>query len=175
MATAFWPRPTRRVYRVCRQRTPTVKYLTPLSTAQCCNLQLLHASPSSVKTRCRVESFTDSGRCRARRPGDTSERKAHGRPGRRCSRLRGPHYEVAEGLNAPALGARLPLVEVARRLHLFERTCLAVYDHVAEPKQPLAEWAAVGCDIARALEQRQTRLTKVEHVRLHQLPNPWLP
>ena len=42
-------------------------------------------------------------------------------------------------------------------------------------KQPLAEWAAVGCDIARALEQRQTRLTKVEHVRLHQLPNPWLP
>ena len=47
--------------------------------------------------------------------------------------------------------------------------------HLVESKQPLAEWAAVGCGIARALDQRQTRLTKVEHVRLHQLPKPWLP
>ena len=52
------------------------------------------------------------------------------------SRPRSVRLEVAEGLNGPALGARAAQLLCdawsARRLHLVERTCLAVHDHVAE-------------------------------------------
>ena len=78
------------------------------------------------------------------------------------SRPRSVRLEVAEGLNGPALGARAAQLLCdawsARRLHLVERTCLAVHDHVAELAAKVAEKT-------RAVEgQHKTMITRLRGV-----------
>ena len=124
--------------------------LASLHCNQRCNLQLLHASPSSVGTRWWSLLLTPVAAGLA-----GQEIQANAKPTAALG-------DGAPGSEDPTL--KLPKVSMLQlRLHL-----------PVTSKQPLAEWAAVGCNIARALEQRQTRLTKVEHVRFHQLPPPWL-
>ena len=116
MATAFWPRPTRRVYRVC-SGPPAVKHFTPL------DFPATNAATCSCYTRRRLPWTRWLERWQ--------EMQANAKPTAALG-------DGAPGSEDPTL--KLPKVSMLQlRLHLVERTCLAVHDHVQ------AATCRVGC------------------------------